>query len=350
MKTKLIAAVAVISAAVLSFTAPSVFAGKGHGSGGFSGVSGAGHGRGSSGYSSGFSGYSKGFSNHGYSGGLKGYTGGGLGRVYSGYGQKAYSSPKSYSNRIHSSYPANRTVGAGKNYYSSQKSYGQQFKRGQSATNQTNRIAKNSQFQGAYGNRAVQHGAKAGFVGKQNQNLTTRDGKNHPGNWARNNLKNQNRFNGQTQDKLRNWQGHKSSFAEAKQRHHGDHDGDHHDHNGHHHHHDHDWWHNHCGAIIVVGGGWWGWWDGWWYPAWGYDPYYSYYAYDGPIYGYGGLAPDEVTANVQSELQNLGYYSGTVDGVLGPQTQEALHRYQRDRGLPVTGAIDAETVSSLGLS
>ena len=116
------------------------------------------------------------------------------------------------------------------------------------------------------------------------------------------------------------------------------------------HHHDHDWWRHHCDAIVFVGGGFWGWYDGWWYPAWGYDPYYSYYDYNGPIYGYDGLQPDEVIADVQAALQQLGYYAYAVDGVLGPATEAAIANYQRDYGLPVTGAIDPPTVRSLGLS
>ena len=354
MKIKLIKTAAVLSAAILSFTAPSVFAGKGsHGGGGFSGISGGGHGRGNAGSSShGFSGYSKGISNHGYSGGLKGYTGGGLGRVYSGYGQKSYSHQGSYSNRVYGSHPGNRTVTSGKQFYSSQKSYGKSFNRNQSAVNRTNRITSANQHS-AYGNRAAQRGLREGLVSKQAP--TVHDGKASQGNWAKNNPRNRDHFNQQTQNKLRNWQGNKSSWAEAKQRHrdnHGDHNGHHdghHDHAGHNHHHNHDWWNHHCSAVVWVDWGWWGWWDGWWYPAWGYDPYYRY-SYDEPIYGYGGLAPDEIVSNVQSELQRLGYFSYAVDGVMGPLTREALMRYQRDQGLPITGAVDADTVGSLGLS
>ena len=43
---------------------------------------------------------------------------------------------------------------------------------------------------------------------------------------------------------------------------------------------------------------------GYWYPAWGYDPVNSYYDYDGPIYTYGNLLPDQVIANVQEALQD----------------------------------------------
>ena len=176
-------------------------------------------------------------------------------------------------------------------------------------------------------------------VARNTHRLTTRDGQIRSGNLSRNNPKNKARFGPQTQQKLRNWQGRTSDLNEARQR----------NNDCHNHHHNHDWWHRHCDTIIFVDWGWWGWWDGWWYPAWGYDPFYSSYPYDGPIYGYSGLPPDEVVANVQSELQRLGYYSYAVDGVLGPQTQNALNRYQRDHRLPITGTIDPATIGSLGL-
>ncbi|HEY4285028.1 MAG TPA: peptidoglycan-binding domain-containing protein [Chthoniobacterales bacterium] len=168
--------------------------------------------------------------------------------------------------------------------------------------------------------------------------LTTPDGKVRTQTWSRNNPKNKARFDSQTQEKLRNWQGRTSDVVEARQRSNACHN----------HHHGHDWWRHHCDTIIFADWGWWGWWDGWWYPAWGYDPS-SYYPYDGPIYGYDGLPPDEIIAGVQSELQRLGYYPYAPDGVLGPLTQNALNRYQRDHRLPITGTIDQTTMGSLGL-
>ena len=86
-----------------------------------------------------------------------------------------------------------------------------------------------------------------------------------------------------------------------------------------------------------------------WYPAWGYDPSSSYYDYDGPIYTYGNLLPDQVIANVQGALQDAGYYSGAVTGSLSVETRAALVNFQRDQGLIVTGAIDEPTVAALGL-
>jgi len=113
-------------------------------------------------------------------------------------------------------------------------------------------------------------------------------------------------------------------------------------------HHDCNWWGNHCTTIILIGGGFYAWDLGYWYPAYGYDSYNSNYAYDGPIYGYDGLAPDQIIANVQYALQQLGYFSEAVDGVLGPVTQSAIEDYQVENNLPVTGAIDRPLLVSLG--
>jgi hypothetical protein len=112
--------------------------------------------------------------------------------------------------------------------------------------------------------------------------------------------------------------------------------------------HDRAWWRHHHDRIIFVFGGWYFWDAGYWYPAWGYDPY-AFYAYDGPIYAYNDLPPDQVVANVQASLQAQGYYHGEVDGLLGPLTRAALADYQRDRGLYVTSAIDQPTLASLGM-
>jgi peptidoglycan hydrolase-like protein with peptidoglycan-binding domain len=58
-------------------------------------------------------------------------------------------------------------------------------------------------------------------------------------------------------------------------------------------------------------------------------------------------APMMDIRNAQRELKERGYYSGPVDGVIGATTESALRAYQRDRGLKVTGRLDAPTVRSL---
>jgi peptidoglycan hydrolase-like protein with peptidoglycan-binding domain len=62
------------------------------------------------------------------------------------------------------------------------------------------------------------------------------------------------------------------------------------------------------------------------------------------------LVPDQVIANVQAELQQMGYYKGEVDGLLGPLTREALTAYQADQGLTPTAVIDEPTLDSLQLA
>jgi hypothetical protein len=171
---------------------------------------------------------------------------------------------------------------------------------------------------------------------------TTAKGATRPGSaWSRQNVANKQRLDPQTKERLRNWQGKSPGWSDARH--------NNQEHWRYRHGHGHDWWHHHCDAIVLVGWGYWGWYDGWWYPAWGYDPYYSYYDYNGPIYGYDGLQPDEVIADVQAALQQLGYFPYAIDGVLGPATEAAIGNYQRDYGLSVTGAIDPPTVRLLGL-
>ena len=113
--------------------------------------------------------------------------------------------------------------------------------------------------------------------------------------------------------------------------------------------HNRDWWCQHFNTIVLVGGGYYFLDAGYWYPAWGYDPLNNYYDYDGPIYTYGNLLPDEVIGNVQVALQDAGYYFGPITGSLDVETRAALANFQRDYGLPITGVIDEPTVQTLGL-
>jgi Putative peptidoglycan binding domain len=113
--------------------------------------------------------------------------------------------------------------------------------------------------------------------------------------------------------------------------------------------HDRSWWRSHYSRIALFAGGYYFWNDGYWYPAYGYDPYYSSYSYDEPIYGYNDLQPGDVITNVQTALQEQGYYEDAVDGLIGPRTRAALSTFQRDHGLPVTAAIDGPTLQALGL-
>ena len=110
-----------------------------------------------------------------------------------------------------------------------------------------------------------------------------------------------------------------------------------------------DWWHSHFTTIVLVGGGYYYWDAGYWFPAWGYDPTYESYDYDGPIFTYGNLLPDQVIVNVQRALQDRGYYTGGISGALSPATRRAITTFQQDEGLEINGIVDGPTVYALGL-
>ena len=53
------------------------------------------------------------------------------------------------------------------------------------------------------------------------------------------------------------------------------------------------------------------------------------------------------TATLQTELQQVGYYEGAIDGIYGPATVEAVKRLQADSDLPETGFVDRATAGVL---
>jgi peptidoglycan hydrolase-like protein with peptidoglycan-binding domain len=66
-----------------------------------------------------------------------------------------------------------------------------------------------------------------------------------------------------------------------------------------------------------------------------------------------GAAPapvksDPVVEQVQGILKDLDFYSGTVDGISGPNTRKAIQAYQQKVGLNVSGEIDALLLDQLG--
>jgi hypothetical protein len=135
------------------------------------------------------------------------------------------------------------------------------------------------------------------------------------------------------------------------------------------------WWNGNkwCHArnnVVFIGSfgfpWWWGWgWGPWAGGGWGYpygygygyygygDPYYGggygypYYGYGngyGDGYGYGnrygaemqygkyGNSSQSRVAELQRRLSRAGYYHGSIDGVLGPQTRRAIRDYEQQHG------------------
>ncbi|SHF49175.1 Putative peptidoglycan binding domain-containing protein [Caldanaerobius fijiensis DSM 17918] len=51
----------------------------------------------------------------------------------------------------------------------------------------------------------------------------------------------------------------------------------------------------------------------------------------------------QAVVKLQRELQNLGYLKGSVDGVFGPLTLDAVKKFQSNNGLPVDGIVGPMT-------
>lgn len=53
---------------------------------------------------------------------------------------------------------------------------------------------------------------------------------------------------------------------------------------------------------------------------------------------------------VQQKLKDLGYYTGSIDGILGTKSIQAIKNFQRDYGLTVDGIVGKNTLKALGLT
>lgn len=52
-------------------------------------------------------------------------------------------------------------------------------------------------------------------------------------------------------------------------------------------------------------------------------------------------------ADIQKGLKSAGYYSGVIDGKIGPDSREALRNFQRDNGLTPDGVCGRQTWNKL---
>ena len=57
---------------------------------------------------------------------------------------------------------------------------------------------------------------------------------------------------------------------------------------------------------------------------------------------------DPVVTEAQRIMAELGIYKGEIDGLTGPQTNEAISRYRKMVGLPEGTGVDSQLLSSLG--
>jgi len=49
------------------------------------------------------------------------------------------------------------------------------------------------------------------------------------------------------------------------------------------------------------------------------------------------------TKNIQMALQKANFYNGSIDGVMGPKTQEAIKKFQKANGLKPDGVVGKRT-------
>ena len=56
-----------------------------------------------------------------------------------------------------------------------------------------------------------------------------------------------------------------------------------------------------------------------------------------------------ILVGAQERLAREGYYRGETDGVLSPEMQKAVRRYQITNGLHATGYLDTQTLAVMGL-
>ncbi len=55
----------------------------------------------------------------------------------------------------------------------------------------------------------------------------------------------------------------------------------------------------------------------------------------------------DYVAAIQTDFRTMGYYTGEIDGIYGPETIAAIERFQTDQGLPVTGLVDPATQAAV---
>ena len=66
----------------------------------------------------------------------------------------------------------------------------------------------------------------------------------------------------------------------------------------------------------------------------------------------GGVASAQSRDDVmkaQQTLKEKGFYKGSVDGMMGPQTRSALRKYQRSEDITATGRFDEATMNKMGV-
>ncbi len=57
----------------------------------------------------------------------------------------------------------------------------------------------------------------------------------------------------------------------------------------------------------------------------------------------------EEVKKIQTKLKNWGYYTGSIDGIYGWQTENAVRSFQKKNGLKVDGVAGTQTLNAMGI-
>lgn len=75
---------------------------------------------------------------------------------------------------------------------------------------------------------------------------------------------------------------------------------------------------------------------------------------DGEAVGQENVGPigwsRERVMELQTSLRDRGFDPGAIDGIIGPETRQALRRFQEANGLAATGQVNDRTLAELGLA
>lgn len=74
---------------------------------------------------------------------------------------------------------------------------------------------------------------------------------------------------------------------------------------------------------------------------------YNYYTSVETLSRYGSSGQEVI--NIQTRLSNWGYYTGSIDGVYGWRTAQAVRYFQSVNGLTVDGIAGSNTLTAMGL-
>ena len=58
-------------------------------------------------------------------------------------------------------------------------------------------------------------------------------------------------------------------------------------------------------------------------------------------------APVDKNKQIQTALKRAGFYSGSIDGIIGPKTKLAIQEFQRAKGLSADGVVGPKTWAEL---